>query len=62
MPEKKQRKRKPIDTASYVCLNGVPVGSKSLTCEQRRKLAEWIKLTYLNEAFRGRAIFRYGKE
>ena len=30
--------------------------------EQRRALADWLRFTYLNELFRGRAVFRVKKE
>lgn len=29
--------------------------------EQRRALADWLRFTYLNELFRGRAVFRVKK-
>lgn len=51
------RKHKPIRTESYIYVGEELVRFDDLTPEQKRKAATQIKLTYLNELFRGRAVF-----
>lgn len=46
-----------IAAESYVRINGKLTNTKDLNVDQRRKLAEWIKLTYLNSLFEGKAKF-----
>ena len=51
-----QRKEK-IRTVSYVHVGDKLVNTKDLTEEQRVKVATWLKVTYLNALFRGKAEF-----
>lgn len=46
-----------ITAESYVRINGKLTNTKNLSIDQRRKLAVWIKLTYLNSLFAGKAKF-----
>lgn len=46
-----------ITAESYVRINGKLTNTKDLSVDQRRKLAVWIKLTYLNSLFAGKAKF-----
>lgn len=46
-----------ITAESYVRINGKLTNTKNLSVDQRRKLAVWIKLTYLNSLFAGKAKF-----
>ncbi len=40
-----------------VRVNGKLVPTSELSGEQRKLLADWLRQTYLNELFRGRAVF-----
>lgn len=46
-----------IAAESYVRINGKLTNTKELSVDQRKKLATWIKLTYLNSLFAGKAKF-----
>ncbi|MGI6026609.1 MAG: hypothetical protein ACOX7G_06540 [Candidatus Scatomorpha sp.] len=46
-----------ITAESYVRINGKLTNTKALSIDQRRELAAWIKLTYLNSLFEGKAKF-----
>lgn len=46
-----------ITAESYVRINGKLTNTKNLSVDQLRKLAVWIKLTYLNSLFSGKAKF-----
>lgn len=50
-------KRYEIRTESYVHIGEKLVNTDDLTDEQRRHLATWLKTTYLNTLFLGRAEF-----
>lgn len=43
---------------ALVRVNGKLVPTSELSGEQRKLLADWLRQTYLNELFRGRALFR----
>lgn len=47
----------PIRVESFVKVGGKDVNTRDLSDEQRRTLANWIKLTILNEVYRGQAVF-----
>jgi len=51
-------KRQEIRTISFVHMGDGLVSTDELEPEQRQRLATWLKSTYLNELFRGRAGFR----
>ena len=51
------KKREPIRVEAYVTVDGKEVNVDTLSPEQKRKLATWIKLTVCNELYRGRAVF-----
>lgn len=53
----KKEKRK-IRTVSYVRVNGELVETSQLTPEQKGRLADWLKVTYLNHLYAGKAEFR----
>lgn len=46
-----------ITAESYVRINGKLTNTKDLSVDQLMKLAVWIKLTYLNSLFAGKAKF-----
>lgn len=50
-------KKAKIKAVSYVHVGDRLVNTDELTEEQRRKLAVWLKTTYLNTLFEGRAVF-----
>ena len=50
------RKRE-IKTVSFVHIGDQLVSTDDLNDEQRRRLATWLKTTYLNTLFRGKAEF-----
>ena len=50
------RKQK-IKTVSFVHIGDQLVNTDDLNDEQRRRLATWLKTTYLNTLFRGKAEF-----
>ena len=50
------RKRE-IKTVSFVHIGDELVNTDDLSDEQRRKLATWLKTTYLNTLFMGKAEF-----
>lgn len=52
-----KRIREPIRVEAYVTVNGEEVNVDTLTQEQKQQLATWLKKTYLNELFRGQAVF-----
>lgn len=47
-----------IRTVSYVHVGDRLVNTDELSPEQRAELATWLKCTYLNELYRGKAEFR----
>jgi len=49
--------KKEIRTASFVHIGDELVNTDDLDEEQRRKLATWLKVTYLNTLFQGKAEF-----
>lgn len=51
------RKEQKIKVISYVRVGGQPVRTDDLDPERRRRLATWIKCTYLNALFEGKARF-----
>lgn len=51
------RKREPIRVEAYVTVNGIETNVDDLTPEQRERLGTWLRVTYLNELFRGQAEF-----
>ncbi|MBQ4565514.1 MAG: hypothetical protein IJA48_04125 [Oscillospiraceae bacterium] len=46
-----------IRTISYVQSANGPVAFDSLSAEDRQQVATQLKITYLNELFRGKAVF-----
>lgn len=46
-----------IKTVSFVHIGDRLVNTDDLNDEQHRRLATWLKMTYLNTLFRGKAIF-----
>lgn len=52
-----KRNREPIQVKAFVKVNGVDTDVDELTPEQKRELGTWLKLTCLNELFRGQAVF-----
>lgn len=50
-------RKQEIKTVSFVHIGDELVNTDDLNDEQRRKLATWLKTTYLNELFRGKAEF-----
>ena len=52
------RKQEKIRTESYVHVGEKLVNTKDLTEEQKKQLGTWLKSTYLNALFCGKAVFR----
>ena len=50
-------KKQEIKTASFVHIGDELVNTEELNDEQRRRLATWLKTTYLNTLFKGKAEF-----
>ena len=50
-------KEQKIKTVSYVHVGDKLVNTKDLNEEQRRTLATWLNITYLNALFEGEATF-----
>lgn len=50
-------KKQKIKTVSFVHIGDELVNTDDLNDEQRRRLATWLKTTYLNALFRGKAEF-----
>jgi len=50
-------RKQEIRTVSFVHIGGQLVNTDALDDGQRRKLAAWLKTTYLNTLFRGKAEF-----
>lgn len=46
-----------MHTEAFVRVNGELKRVSELDEGQKRRLAAWLKRTYLNELFRGRAVF-----
>ncbi len=46
-----------INTVSFVHRGDDLVNTDDLNAEQRHRLATWLKTTYLNTLFRGKAAF-----
>lgn len=55
-------KKQEIRTVSFVHIGDELVNTDDLNDEQRRRLATWLKTTYLNALFRGKAEFFEGGE
>ncbi len=53
MPRKEQK----IKVVSYVHVGDQLVNTDNLDAEQKRRLATWIKCTYLNALYEGKARF-----
>ena len=51
------RKEQKIKVASYVHVGDQLVNTEDLNPEQKRQLATWIKCTYLNALYEGKAKF-----
>lgn len=51
-----------IITESYVYRGGELVPTGALSDAERGRLARWLKMTYLNELYRGRAEIRPEEE
>lgn len=51
------RKQQKIKVISYVRVNGELVETSQLNPEQKKKLATWLKVTYLNALYAGKAKF-----
>lgn len=52
-----KKKKHEIKTESYVHVGDQIVNTKDLNDEQRKRLAIWLKVTYLNALFAGRVVF-----
>ena len=50
-------RKQEIKTVSFVHIGDQLVNTDDLNDEQRRRLATWLKTTYLNTLFRGKAEF-----
>lgn len=50
-------KKREIQTVSFVHIGGELVNTDDLNDDQRRRLATWLKTTYLNALFQGKAEF-----
>ncbi len=50
-------KQQKIHTVSYVHIGDKLVNTDELDDDQRRRLATWLKTTYLNTLFQGKAVF-----
>lgn len=50
-------KKQEIRTASFVHIGDELVNTDDLDDDQRRRLATWLKTTYLNTLFQGKAEF-----
>lgn len=50
-------KKQEIRTASFVHIGDKLVNTDDLDDDQRRRLATWLKTTYLNTLFQGKAKF-----
>lgn len=50
-------KKVEIKAVSYVHVGDKLVNTDNLNDEQRMKLAKWLKCTYLNSLYQGKAIF-----
>ncbi len=50
-------KKREIKTVSFVHIGDKLVNTDDLSDEQRRRLATWLKKTYLNTLFQGKARF-----
>lgn len=50
-------KKRKIRTVSFVHIGDELVNTDDLNDEQRRRLATWLKITYLNTLFQGKAEF-----
>jgi len=50
-------KKQEIRTVSFVHIGDELVNTDDLNDEQRRRLATWLKTTYLNTLFQGKAKF-----
>jgi len=55
-------KKPEIRTASFVHIGDELVNTDDLDDEQRRRLATWLKTTYLNALFKGKAEFYESSE
>ena len=53
MGVKLMEKKQKIKTVSYVHVGDKLVNTKDLNDEQRRRLATWLNITYLNALFEG---------
>lgn len=51
------RKQQKIKVISYVHVGDQLVNTKDLNPEQKQRLATWLKCTYLNALFEGKARF-----
>lgn len=51
------RKEQKINVVSYVHVGDQLVNTADLNPEQKRRLATWIKCTYLNALYEGKAKF-----
>ena len=47
-----------IKTVSYVHVGDQLVNTDDLSREQKKELATWLKVTYLNTLYQGKAVFR----
>lgn len=56
------RKQQKIKCISYVRVGGELVETSKLSPEQKERLATWLKVTYLNALFAGRAEFSVATE
>lgn len=54
--------RVPINVEAYVTVGGREVCVDTLTPDQKAELSEWLRMTWLGELYRGKAVFRTGGE
>ena len=52
------KEKQKIKAISYVHVGDKLVETSQLNEEQKRKLATWLKVTYLNHLYAGQAVFR----
>lgn len=57
-----RRQREPLRVEAYITVDGKVTNVDTLTESQRERLGTWLKATYLNELFGGRAQFTAQRE
>lgn len=52
-----KRKYPPIKTVAYVHVGDQLVDTRDLNPEQKKKLGDWILMTWMQNLYRGEAVF-----